>query len=33
MDKKCPGTDQRYLKIEIIKCPSCGYELEIFLTR
>lgn len=30
MNKKCPGTDIRYLKIEIIKCPNCGYELEIF---
>ncbi|MFN3967163.1 MAG: hypothetical protein ACK4JE_05650, partial [Endomicrobiia bacterium] len=30
IDKKCPGTDPRYLKIEIIKCPECGYEIEFF---
>lgn len=28
--KKCPGTDPRYLKIELKKCPYCGYEIEFF---
>ena len=27
---KCPGQDKRNLKIEKIKCASCGYEAEIF---
>lgn len=27
---KCPGTDTRFLKIEIKKCPKCGYLVEIF---
>ncbi|MCX7910710.1 MAG: hypothetical protein N2505_03925 [Endomicrobia bacterium] len=30
MDKKCPGTDTRYLKIEIKKCPYCSYDIEFF---
>jgi predicted RNA-binding Zn-ribbon protein involved in translation (DUF1610 family) len=30
MDKKCPGTELRNLKVEIIKCSNCGYEIEIF---
>ncbi len=30
MDIKCPGTELRSLKVEIIKCPNCGYEIEIF---
>lgn len=30
IDKKCPGIDSRYLKIELKKCPDCGYELEFF---
>lgn len=27
---KCPGQDDRNLKVEVIKCPDCGYRLEIF---
>lgn len=27
---KCPGTDSRFLKVEIRKCPNCGYNVEIF---
>jgi len=27
---KCPGQDDRNLKAEIISCPDCGYNLEIF---
>ncbi|MCM8817072.1 MAG: phosphohydrolase [Candidatus Omnitrophica bacterium] len=27
---KCPGTDSRFLKVEIKKCCKCGYEVEIF---
>jgi len=30
MINKCPGQDKRNLKIEIITCPSCGYQIEIF---
>lgn len=27
---KCPGQDTRNLRVELIKCPDCGYEVEIF---
>ena len=27
---KCPGQDDRNLKTETIKCPACGYKVEIF---
>ena len=27
---RCPGTDPRFLKVEVHKCPHCGYEVEIF---
>lgn len=27
---KCPGQDKRDIKAEIIKCPDCGYGIEIF---
>jgi predicted Zn-ribbon and HTH transcriptional regulator len=27
---KCPGQDDRNLKAEIVRCPDCGYEVEIF---
>ena len=27
---RCPGQDGRSLKVESIKCPNCGYEIEIF---
>ncbi|MBA3065085.1 phosphohydrolase [bacterium] len=26
---RCPGTDPRFLKVEVHKC-QCGYEVEIF---
>ncbi|NOZ63799.1 MAG: phosphohydrolase [Caldiserica bacterium] len=27
---KCPGTDTRFLRVGVHKCPNCGYEVEIF---
>jgi len=27
---KCPGTDSRFLKAGLYKCPRCGYKVEIF---
>lgn len=30
MIQKCPGQDSRNLKVEIIRCPACGYKVEIF---
>ena len=30
MIDKCPGQDKRNLKIELIVCPKCGYQAEIF---
>ncbi|MFC1869920.1 phosphohydrolase [Chloroflexota bacterium] len=27
---KCPGQDTRNLRVHLIKCPKCGYEVEIF---
>ena len=30
MFDRCPGQDKRNLKIEKIKCASCGYEAEMF---
>lgn len=27
---KCPGQDDRNLKAEILKCPNCGYSVEVF---
>jgi hypothetical protein len=30
MINKCPGQDKRNIKAENIKCPDCGYSLEIF---
>jgi len=27
---RCPGQDGRNLSTENIKCPKCGYEIEIF---
>ena len=26
----CPGQDGRNLRVETLKCPSCGAEVEIF---
>jgi hypothetical protein len=30
MKNKCPGQDDRSLKVETLKCPSCGWQVEIF---
>jgi hypothetical protein len=30
MSEKCPGQDRRNLKMELISCPKCGYQAEIF---
>ena len=30
MINKCPGQDDRNVKVEIIKCPDCGYTVEMF---
>ena len=30
MINKCPGQDDRSLKSEIMACPDCGCEIEIF---
>jgi DNA-directed RNA polymerase subunit RPC12/RpoP len=30
MINKCPGQDDRDIKVEVIKCSHCGYETEIF---
>jgi len=30
MINKCPGQDDRSIKVETIKCPDCGYSVEIF---
>ena len=30
MISKCPGQDDRNLKTEILKCPDCGCQVEIF---
>lgn len=27
---KCPGQDSRNIQAEAMKCPECGYVLEIF---
>jgi len=27
---KCPGQDSRNIQVETVKCPDCGYVLEIF---
>ena len=27
---KCPGNDDRFLKVEVHKCPKCQYKVEIF---
>ena len=27
---KCPGQDSRSIKVETLKCPDCGYKVEIF---
>lgn len=30
MERKCPGKDERFLRVEIHKCGACGHEVEIF---
>jgi predicted Zn-ribbon and HTH transcriptional regulator len=30
MANKCPGQDDRNVKVETLKCPDCGWEVEIF---
>lgn len=30
MINRCPGQDKRNIKSEVIKCPGCGYQCEIF---
>jgi len=30
MGYRCPGQSDRNLKVDLIRCPHCGYELEIF---
>jgi len=30
MLNNCPGQDKRNVKVEIMKCPGCGYQIEIF---
>ncbi len=29
-EMKCPGHDDRNLRAYLVKCPNCGYEVEIF---
>jgi len=30
MTARCPGQDNRNLRVELYKCPNCGAEVEIF---
>ncbi len=30
MYRRCPGQNNRNLRVELHKCPSCGHEVEIF---
>jgi len=30
MIPKCPGQDDRNIKAQVISCPHCGYDAEIF---
>ncbi len=30
MYSRCPGQDDRNLRVELYKCPNCGAEVEIF---
>ena len=30
MITRCPGQDDRNLKVEMLICPDCGYKVEIF---
>lgn len=30
MISRCPGQDDRNVRAELVRCPGCGYEVEIF---
>ncbi|MDY6893783.1 MAG: phosphohydrolase [Chloroflexota bacterium] len=30
MKYRCPGQDNRWLRVELYRCPNCGAEEEIF---
>jgi len=30
MEARCPGQDNRNLRVKLYKCPKCGNEVEIF---
>ena len=30
MINKCPGQDNRNIKVEILECPDCEYQIEVF---
>jgi len=30
MKNICPGQDRRNVKAELLSCPDCGYQVEIF---
>lgn len=30
MNSRCPGQNDRNLRVELYKCPNCGAEVEIF---
>jgi len=30
MSPTCPGQDNRFLRVDLFKCPKCGAEVEIF---
>ena len=30
MYNRCPGQDSRNLRVSLVKCPSCGAEVEVF---
>jgi hypothetical protein len=30
MINKCPGQDDRNIRLDTIRCPDCGYQIEIF---
>ena len=30
MISKCPGQDDRNLRVEVLGCPDCGHQVEIF---
>ena len=30
MESKCPGQDSRGISAELVRCPGCGYQIEMF---